>query len=285
MTGGILMRFLKYSIITIFCICLAAFICHYEGWFEVKDVKGPVITCDADLIEVSVSASEEEFLAGMTAVDDVDGDVTDSLMVSGMSLVNAEEHTRAITYAVFDSSNNVSTYTRTVKYTDYEPPIFSLSRQLVFNEGDKVSVLNYVNAYDLLDGDISQNVKIISGDNTYEAVGHYPVVLGVSNSCGDYSELELTVTIQSYDRLAVSNTPEIALTNYLEYINVGEAFDPTSYIKNVYSKVEGEVIGIDSVGIKSGVDIAVPGKYTVTYSVMNTLGYTGESSLIVIVRE
>ncbi len=279
------MRFLKYSIITIFCICFAAFICYYEGWFEVKDVKGPVITSDADLIEVSVSATEEDFLIGMTAVDDVDGDITDSLIVSGMSLVNADEHTRVITYAVFDSSNNVSTYSRTVKYTDYEPPIFSLSRQLVFNEGEKVAVLSYINAYDLLDGDISRNVKLISGDVTYNSVGHYPVVLGVSNSCGDYSELELTVTIQSHDRYAVANTPEIELTDYLVYINAGEAFDPASYIKKVYSKVEGENISTENVSIKSGVDVNVPGKYTVTYSAMNTLGYTGDSNLIVIVRE
>lgn len=279
------MRFLKYSVIIIFCICLAGFICHYEGWFEENDTVGPVISGEADLIELSVSATEEDFLAGVTATDEVDGDVTDSLIVSGLSLVNTDEHTRVVTYAAFDSSNNVSTWTRTVKYIDYEPPVFSLSKQLVFNEGDKVSILEYINAYDLLDGDVSQNVKLISGASTYDTVGYYPVVVGVSNSCGDYSELELTVTIQGYDRQAVANTPEIALTEYLVYINAGEVFNPASYIKTVYSKVEGEVIGTDAVSINSGVDVNVPGKYTITYSVINTLGYTGESSLTVIVRE
>lgn len=279
------MRFLKYSVIAVFCICLAGFICHYQGWFEEKDTQGPVISCEDDLIEISVKATEEDFLAGVTAMDDVDGDVTNSLIVSGLSMVNADEHTRTVTYAAFDSSNNVSTWTRTVKYDDYEPPVFSLSKQLVFNEGDKVSVLEYINAYDLLDGDVSQNVKLISGASTYDTVGYYPVVVGVSNSCGDYSELELTVTIQSYDRLTAANTPEIALTDYLIYIEAGEVFDPASYVKTVYSKVEGEVIGTDAVSIKSGVDANVPGKYMVTYSVINTLGYTGESSLTVIVRE
>lgn len=279
------MRFFKYSIILIFCICLMGFICHYEGWFEKEDKTGPVIMGETDLIELSVAASEEELLAGVSAIDDEDGDVTDSLIVSGVSLINTSEHTRSVTYAAFDSSNNVSTWTRTVKYTDYKSPVFSLSRQLVFNEGDKVSVLDYISADDLLDGDISQNVKLISGDNTYNTVGHYPVVLGVSNSCGDYSELELTVTIKSYDRTAAAGTPEIALTDYLVYIDAGGSFDAASYVKTVYSKVEGEVIGTDAVNIKSGVDVNVPGKYTVTYSVINTLGYTGESSLTVIVRE
>ena len=129
------------------------------------------------------------------------------------------------------------------------------------------------------------NVKLISGASTYDTVGYYPIVIGVANSCGDYSELELTVAIQDYDRLTITNTPEIALTDYLVYIKSGENFDPASYIKTVYSKVEGEVIGTDAVSINSGVDSNVPGKYIVTYSVINTLGYTGESSLIVIVRE
>ncbi len=279
------MRFFKYSVIVVFCVCLVGFLCHYKGWFDKKDTVAPVINCETDLIELSVSATEEDFLTGVTAVDDVDGDVTDSVIVSGLSLVNAEEHSRVVTYAAFDSSNNVAQWSRTIKYTDYEPPVFSLRKPLVFSEGDKVTILDYLRAHDMLDGDVSQNIKIISGAGIYETVGYYPVVVGVANSCGDYSELELTVEIKSYDRAQEANTPEIALTDYIAYIDAGENFDAASYIKNVYSKVEGEVIEVGAVNIKSGVDSNVPGKYVVTYSVINTLGYIGESNLTVIVCE
>ena len=279
------MRWLKSGIIALFCICLVGFICHYEGWFEKKDTVGPVISGDSDLIEVSVNSGESELLAGVTAVDAVDGDVSSSLIISGMSLINSTDHSRTITYAAFDSSNNVSTWSRTVRYTDYTPPEFSLTRELTFYEGDRISILSYVRASDVIDGDISQNIKLVSGSDLYTTAGYYPVVVGVSNSCGDYSELELTLNVKTADKVAVSKTPEIMLSSYIVYLKKGEAFDPALYIKNVYSKVEGENIDGSMVSISSGIDTNTPGRYTVTYSVSNTLGYVGESNMMVIVSE
>ena len=278
------MRWFKYISITVFCVCLAAFMCHYLGLFEEKDNQGPVITFDSEMIEVSVSSSDEEFLTGVTANDNVDGDVSESLIVSGLSLINEEEHTRNITYAAFDSSNNVSTKTRTIKYTDYKKPEFSLTKELVIYEGDKKSVLNYIRAYDVIDGDISQNIKLVSGSDTYTAVGYYPVVVGVSNSCGDYSEIELSVNVKENNAAVISKTPEIALTDYLVYLKAGDSFEPMVYIKSVQSKVDGEVIDNSAVGVSSNADTAVPGRYIVTYYVGNSLGLMGESNLTVIVE-
>lgn len=278
------MRWLKYLSITVFCVCLAAFMCHYLGLFVQHDNQAPEILFDSELIEVSVSSSDEELLAGVTASDDVDGDVTETLIVAELSLINGEEHTRNITYAAFDSSNNVSTRTRTIKYTDYKKPEFSLTKELVIYEGDKQSVLNYIRAYDVIDGDISQNIKLVSGSGTYNATGYYPIVLGVSNSCGDYSEIELSVNVKENNRALLSNTPEIALTDYLVYLKAGDTFEPGAYIKNVESKVDGEIIDNSTVGVSSNIDTSVPGRYIVTYYVGNSLGVMGESNLTVIVE-
>lgn len=278
------MRWFKYLSITVFCICLAVFMCHYFGVFVTRDNRGPEISCDTDILEVSVSASEEELLSGVTAADDEDGDVTKSLIIAGLSLINGEEHTRTITYAAFDSSNNVATGTRIIKYTDYMKPKFSLTKELVVYEGNRESILDYIKAYDVIDGDISQNIKLVNGSDTYTSAGYYQVVVGVSNSCGDYSEIELSVNVKESNASAISKTPEISLTDYLLYLKAGEAFEPSAYIQGVQSKVDGEFIDNSMVGISSNVDTAAPGRYIVTYYVNNTLGFMGESNLTVIVE-
>lgn len=278
------MRWFKYLSITVFCICVALFACHYSGVFSEQDNKGPEISFETDILEVSVSASDEELMSGVTAVDDRDGDVTRSLMVAGLSLINSAENTRTITYAAFDSSNNVTTRTRTIKYTDYRKPEFSLTKDLVVYEGANVSVLDYIKAYDVLDGDISQNIKLVSGSSTYSTAGYYSVVVGVSNSCGDYSEIELSVNVKENNAAVLSQTPEILLTDYLIYLKTGDSFEPASCIQGVKSKVDGEIIDNSMVGISSSVDTASPGRYVVTYYVSNTKGFMGESNLTVIVE-
>ncbi|MBQ9887089.1 MAG: DUF5011 domain-containing protein [Lachnospiraceae bacterium] len=279
------MRWLKGIVIAAFLICCGLFLCHYKGWFEKVDKRGPVISADTDMLELSVHDSEQSLLSGMTATDNIDGDVTNSLIVASQSLLNPDDHTRTITYAAFDKSNNVSIWQRKVKYTDYTPPVFSLTKPLVFNENDIYSVRDCVKAFDVIDGDITDKVKLVSGSNSFNAAGIFPVVFGVSNSCGDYSDIELMVEVKSTDKTTASKTPDVILREYLVYIKEGESFDAASYIKNIHSKVEGEVIETGSVIIDSAVDVNTPGKYTVTYSVVNSLGFAGESTLTVIVTE
>lgn len=57
-------------------------------------------------------------LAGVTATDAEDGDVTASLLVEGISGRN-DDGTVQVTYAAFDSNHHVTKATRAVRYTDY----------------------------------------------------------------------------------------------------------------------------------------------------------------------
>lgn len=54
--------------------------------------------------------SEEELLEGVSAFDDVDGDVTDSLLVEKIS--ETSDGNVIVTYVVLDSSNNVAKKSR-----------------------------------------------------------------------------------------------------------------------------------------------------------------------------
>lgn len=76
-----------------------------------KDRKGPEIFFDEDKqIEYAEGMDEELLLKGVTAVDDKDGDVSDSLLVEKVAGTNGKEV--IVTYVARDGANNVGKASR-----------------------------------------------------------------------------------------------------------------------------------------------------------------------------
>ena len=82
-----------------------------------KDGKGPEITMDNSEISASIHAEESELLAGVTAYDKKDGDVTSSLAVEHISNF-VEKGRRKISIVAFDSDNHVTHAERELLYND-----------------------------------------------------------------------------------------------------------------------------------------------------------------------
>ena len=76
-----------------------------------KDRKGPEIFFDEDKqIEYAEGMEEELLLEGVTAVDEKDGDVSDSLLVEKVAGTNGKEV--IVTYVARDGANNVGKASR-----------------------------------------------------------------------------------------------------------------------------------------------------------------------------
>ena len=60
----------------------------------------------------------------------------------------------------------MATCSRTVRYTDYEKPHFSLSQGLVYPVGGSVTLLDRLTATDVIDGDISDNIRVTTQNVT-----------------------------------------------------------------------------------------------------------------------
>ena len=72
-----------------------------------KDGKGPEITMDNSEISASIHAEESELLAGVTAYDKKDGDVTSSLAVEHISnFVEKAHRIRNVTFSTSVRSYN-----------------------------------------------------------------------------------------------------------------------------------------------------------------------------------
>ena len=93
------MNMLRLGVLTLLVLTVILF-----ASVKIKDAMTddtpPVIYAATDLLEISVTDGEDKLLHGMTATDRQDGDLTDKLMVAGVSQLITED-TAKITYVVF----------------------------------------------------------------------------------------------------------------------------------------------------------------------------------------
>lgn len=254
----------------IFVLALAAFVFFYFKT-RMDDRIAPVISMEEDEISVSIESSDKKLLDGVTAVDNKDGDLTDRIILENLSNFT-EPGQRVATYAVFDSSGNLSRASRVVKYKDYVSPHFVISSPMILPTSaisgtSSNDYLDGVKAEDCIDGDISHNVKVLKVGEIQEE--HYGTTamadLQVFNSAGDVARLSFPVVYQT------SNTPMITLKDYVVYLKKGQEFLPESYItgaetpKGTMTRSEFESEYETTISYNSKVDINVPGTYTVNY--------------------
>ena len=165
--------------------------------------------------EADMPSDDEEVLAesallqGVSARDNIDGDVTASLVVENVRLVNSRG-TAAVTYAAFDSAGNVAKARREVRYNNYKSPHFTLNAPLLYPYEKDFDVFQAIGAKDDLDGDISHHVRaMLTEDNPVSNMGTHMVQFQVSNSMGD-------TTTEVEDGVKVTEEEMSAMTKALQ---------------------------------------------------------------------
>ena len=267
-------------------VCLALYV-GYRAMDRLKtDTTPPQITFSDEAAEFSVHDPMDVLLRGVTAADTRDGDVTASLVVEQVRLLDPDGFLR-IRYAAFDRSGNVTKADRTARYTDYESPRFSLEEPLLFTLNSGFDILKVIGASDALDGDIRHRIRATSLDNASVAtLGSHQVEFRVTNSLGE--TVLLTLPVEVY-----------AAGPYLIYLDAGTPFDPDRYLDSVTRNREKISLrnrtpeGF-SVKVSGDVDTGIPGVYVVDYTITHSLVNqynpgnsqisTGFSRLIVVVE-
>lgn len=191
------------------------------------DTKPPVIEISDQLLELSAREPKKALLEGVSARDNADGDVTDSLVVESISLKD-RDGTVTVRYAAFDKAGNVTKAEREIRYTDYESPKFTLNAPLAYVYGTVFDALGNIGAEDPLDGDIQHRVRAsLMDENAISTLGIHNVQFQVSNSLGDTVKIVLPVEVYSGDEYNARMT----LTDYLIYIPKGAVFVPEAYLE------------------------------------------------------
>ena len=275
----------------IFIFAIAVLVTAFFGIYRhmTADHQGPILKVDDEEMVCSVKDGDKELLDGVTARDDHDGDVTDRVMVENISNFTGDGK-RIVTYVVADSSNHVSRATRTISYKDYAKPQFEVSTAPRFSMAELDSATDYakfVKATDLIDGNITKNIKISSVDDYKENEygGFRDVVFQVSNSAGDTSTLPITI---SYTE---TGAPVVNLSSYVVYLKKNARFNPGNYMASVemgntkYSVADFRETAKGTIDIKNNVNMKEPGVYSVEFAAKAPNGKSSVTYMKVIVKE
>ena len=254
------MRYLR-----IFTVIVLVFSLLFAGWANYqynrnRNTDYPEITSTVELLEISVEDPAEAIYRELHAQDATDGDLTDQILVASVSHF-LEPGTVRVKYVVFDSHNNSATLSRLVRYADYEAPVFSLEKSPVYTTGSSFDLMDYIRVQDRIDGDISDNIRVISNMVNNYSVGNYPVLLEVSNSCGDTAQITLWVTYESKESSAL-----VKLHRYIVYMQQGQKFEPLQWLATVTDRNANALdLNTENLEIQGNLDVNKPGCYQLVY--------------------
>ena len=159
-----------------------------------QETIAPVITLIGENPQI-IFKNQNYVELGATAIDNVDGDISNNIMIS--SSVNTQTiGSYDVIYSVSDTAGNSTNVTRIVNVIeDTTAPEITLLGE---NPQTIVQNQNYVElgatAIDDIDGDISNNIQISSSVNT-QVIGSYDVIYSVSDTAGNSANVTRTVDV------------------------------------------------------------------------------------------
>ncbi len=241
---------------------------------RLADAGAPVITLFGNS-SVNVLQNTTYIDAGATALDDLDGNLTGSIVVTGLPVDTATLGAKTVTYTVTDSTGHTAAVTRTVNIVvaggavDTTAPIITL---LGINTVSVVVGTPYIDAgataLDDVDGNITGSIVTAGLPIDTSAIGTFTVTYNVSDSAGNpAAPATRTVNVTS-DITA----PVITLLG-ADPVNVfvGAAYNDAG--ATAIDNVDGDITAsIVTTGLP--INTTIVGANTVTYTVADAAGNT-----------
>lgn len=232
--------------VILFIVCISA--------LAASDKKGPVIKFNSNEQLTFVEGQDDSILLnGVTAVDNKDGDVTNTLIIAG-KIVLADKQSLKVTYAAKDKHNNVTKTDRIVAYVPSE---------------DSNNIPNgEQNGEGNTDGQTDDTTGQASSDKPAETTTQEPTSGTNKNpvSTGPTGEIDKAAA-------DASGIPVIKLKATEATITVGDNFNELNYVKETYDN-SGDVSR--RIRVVGDYDTKKPGDYQLEYLVSDTEGNVSE---------
>lgn len=260
-----------WILLALIALCLITFFVYRAVDQARTDSEPPVIHISEEPLDLSVNAPKGILLQDVTAQDDISGDVTASVVLENIRLLDSDGKI-SVGYAAFDQAGNVAKAQRELRYNNYRSPRFSLSGPLLYPFGRTFDVFNEIGAQDDIDGDIRHHVRaMLVEDTSITALGTHMVQFQVNNSLGDTTTEIFPVEVYP----AEDYNATLTLKEYMIYLPVGGIFNAKFYPDTFTYNRETIELGMVlpekyTLEIDGEVDTRTPGVYPVTY----TLNYT-----------
>lgn len=235
------------------------------------DVDTPILEGITDMtIKVGDSFDPKN---GITAKDDVDGDLTSAIKITG-NVDTAKPGAYILEHTVTDKSGNSSTTDRKITVIDDVKPEITGVVDKTIPIGTVFDPAAGVKAIDNADGDLTSSIQI-SGSVNVKAKGIYWLTYTVKDSSGNETTVARKITV--YDNVKPVLT---GITDKTIYIN--SAFNPRTGV-GANDNVDGNLIA--EIKISGTVNTKIKGVYVLSYSVMDKSGNSASAVQKVTVKD
>lgn len=229
------------------------------------DTEAPVISLNgASTINLNPFDTYAEL--GATATDNVDGNISGSIIIGGDTVNTNAIGTYIVTYNVSDAAGNAAVeVTRTIVVSDTTAPVITLigAATINLNVGDTYSEQG-ATATDNFDGNLTSSI-VTSGTVNTNSAGTYFVNYNVSDSSGNVaSQVTRTVVVSADTTPPVITLIGAATIN----LNVGDTYNEQG--ATATDNQDGNLTS--SIVIVGSVNTATAGTYNVTYNVSDAAG-------------
>ena len=247
---------------------------------EDKSNEGAVVTGDESENLPIIDANDKTInvgdkfdpLDGVTAKSNNGEDLTDKIEIKENEVNPNEQGKYKVTYYVKDNDNKEATKTISITVQKGEEVVNTLpiinAENKTIELGNKFNELDGIKAIDEEDGDITNDIIVVSSNVDVNKEGVYVVTYEIKDKDGGKTRKTIEVTV----------VKPLEKENEAPYINAsdrtikqGESFNPLNGV-NAYDTEDGDLTSKIRV-IENMVDISVVGKYSVTFEVSDSAGY------------
>jgi len=234
-------------------IAVMALICLGVGagtvWLYIsEDRQGPEITIPDSMISYQEGSEYDALLEGITAFDEVSGDVTDSLRIEGI-FPSIDYKTAEVIYVAKDNLNNITKKSRIVTYV---PKADTVNSQVSLDDENEIV-------------DSPVNSEMTNEETEMPSATVSP-------------EAVLTETPKP-------GAPQITLTDSEVTVQRGTAVNRLIYVKDITDDKDDRQELFRNIQIEGDINTAIAGSYELTYYVVDSDGNkSNQEKLIVIVQ-
>ena len=268
------------ALLLVVCVGLAGGVAYIR---MNADTKGPeIIFSDNAATLYRSDMNNEELLAGVTAADDKDGDVSASLTVESIYEVDATHV--VVTYTAKDSSNNI---TKQKHEMELDPSSVSKDSEDTSAFGEKTDEADAAatTGVDPEQPEDSENTTDAS-DNSQESDTESSVDEITPTPTPEVDEATAEKEKQTAEADAMpAQSPRIYLSDYLIKVPVGTSVDLLSYVSEIKDDSDDVYALWRKVQITGEVNSAVPGTYKCTYYVIDSQNNISNNAVLTVVVE
>ena len=166
----------------------------------VTDTVSPVLTgLQESFVITDQTADPPAYLEGVSAADEIDGDITASVSVDDSQVQYGIPGTYSILCSVSDTSGNTASASAAVIIEDTAAPVITLSESSLnlFVTDSVPDYASYVTAEDAADGDVKATLAIDDSAVKYTFPGTYSVLVSAEDNSGNTARSSMEVVIEA----------------------------------------------------------------------------------------